>query len=538
MAIDSTQVNSYALDFGTSNTVIARWNVATAQVETVKLPGLSQQISNNPPLIPSLVYVENAEQGKVILGQTVRDRGLDLSNDSRFFRGFKRGIGTEIQGFLPELDERVVTFEQVGEWFLRELISKLDSESEESIQSLVLTVPIDSFEAYRYWLTGVCQSLAVEQIRLLDEPTAAALGYGVANQELLLVVDFGGGTIDLSLVQLAARTQQTQGFILKWGQKCLGESSSQRRSCARVLAKAGQSLGGTDIDNWLVDYFVARENLPKSSLTTRLAERLKIQLSSQTEATEVYFDDETLDSYELHLDRDRFEEILEQQQFFSQLDGLMTQILQQARRNGIELSDIDGVLLVGGTVQIPAVQNWIAQYFEKTKIKCDRPFEAVAAGALQLLRGLEVKDFLYHSYGIRYWDRQQNRHNWHPIIKTGQPYPMEQPIELVLGASVENQPSIELIIGELGQETGGVEVYFDGDRLLTRTLEAGTKVVQPLNDQDGARTIAQLNPLGNPGNDRIKLLFRVDGQRYLRLSVEDILTNETLLDNTIVVQLS
>jgi molecular chaperone DnaK (HSP70) len=192
MAIDSTQVNSYALDFGTSNTVIARWNVATAQVETVKLPGLSQQISNNPPLIPSLVYVENAEQGKVILGQTVRDRGLDLSNDSRFFRGFKRGIGTEIQGFLPELDERVVTFEQVGEWFLRELISKLDSESEESIQSLVLTVPIDSFEAYRYWLTGVCQSLAVEQIRLLDEPTAAALGYGVANQELLLVVDFGG----------------------------------------------------------------------------------------------------------------------------------------------------------------------------------------------------------------------------------------------------------------------------------------------------------------------------------------------------------
>jgi molecular chaperone DnaK (HSP70) len=288
----------------------------------------------------------------------------------------------------------------------------------------------------------------------------------------------------------------------------------------------------------LVDYFVARENLPKSSLTTRLAERLKIQLSSQTEATEVYFDDETLDSYELHLDRDRFEEILEQQQFFSQLDGLMTQILQQARRNGIELSDIDGVLLVGGTVQIPAVQNWIAQYFEKTKIKCDRPFEAVAAGALQLLRGLEVKDFLYHSYGIRYWDRQQNRHNWHPIIKTGQPYPMEQPIELVLGASVENQPSIELIIGELGQETGGVEVYFDGDRLLTRTLEAGTKVVQPLNDQDGARTIAQLNPLGNPGNDRIKLLFRVDGQRYLRLSVEDILTNETLLDNTIVVQLS
>jgi molecular chaperone DnaK (HSP70) len=538
MVIDSTSLNTYALDFGTSNTVIARWNTATEQAETVKLPGLCQQIGNNPPLIPSLVYVENATKEKIILGQTVRDRGLDFSNDPRFFRSFKRGIGAEIQGFLPELDERVITFEQVGEWFLRELITKLNNNQQEEIQSLVLTVPIDSFEAYRHWLTGICQSLAIEQVRLLDEPTAAALGYGAANQELLLVVDFGGGTIDLSLVQLTSSTEKTQGFILKWGQKFLGDNTSQKRSCARVIAKAGKNLGGTDIDNWLVDYFVKKENLPKSSLTTRLAERLKIKLSSTAEATEVYFDDETLSSYELNLDRDRFVEILRQQDFFSQLDELMTQVLQQARRNGIEITDIDGVLLVGGTVQMPAVQNWIAQYFEETKIKCDRPFEAVAAGALQITRGLEVKDFLYHSYGIRYWDRQQNHHNWHPIIKTGQSYPMERPVELVLGASVNNQPSIELIIGELGQESNAVEVYFDGDRLLTRSLEAGTTVVKALNDEVGAKTIAQLNPLGNPGSDRIKLLFRVDEQRYLRITVEDILTNQILLDNRIVARLS
>ncbi|NJO51395.1 MAG: Hsp70 family protein, partial [Leptolyngbyaceae cyanobacterium RM2_2_4] len=91
----------YAIDFGTSNTVIARWNAATQQPETLALIDLSFRLGKNPPLIPSLVYVEDAASGKVLAGQTVRDRGLDLSSDPRFFRNFKRGIGAEIQGFLP-----------------------------------------------------------------------------------------------------------------------------------------------------------------------------------------------------------------------------------------------------------------------------------------------------------------------------------------------------------------------------------------------------------------------------------------------------
>jgi molecular chaperone DnaK (HSP70) len=530
---------SYAIDFGTSNTVITRWNAATEKPETVKLSGLSQQLGDNPPLIPSLVYVEDASRAKIVAGQTVRDRGLDLANDPRFFRSFKRGIGAQIQGFLPELDEKIVTFERVGEWFLTTLINQLKGETSQTPDSLVLTVPVDSFETYRSWLSQVCQSWAIEQIRILDEPTAAALGYGTTDENLLLVVDFGGGTIDLSLVQLDLdNKQKTQGFILKWGEKFFGNSSGQKSKLARVLAKAGTNLGGSDLDYWLVDYFAQTQGLPKSPLTTRLAERLKIQLSSQTQATEVYFNDETFESYELALDRDRFEEILKQQQFFEQLDELMTQVLQQARRNGIEITNIDAVLLVGGTVQIPAVQNWIKQYFDEAKIRCDRPFEAIALGALQLAQGFELKDFLYHSYGIRYWNRRNNAHSWHPIIRAGQPYPMGNPVELTLGASVENQPSIELIIGELGAQTGGTEVYFEGDRLVTRSVGSGETTVRPLNDRDGARTIAQLNPMGNPGSDRIKLQFWVDEQRFLRINVEDLLRQETLLNNQIVAQLS
>lgn len=224
--------------------------------------------------------------------------------------------------------------------------------------------------------------------------------------------------------------------------------------------------------------------------------------------------------------------------FFELLDESMTTLLQQARRQGIELPDINAVLLVGGTVQLPAVQTWIKQYFEPEKIRCERPFEAIAQGALQLAQGVQIKDFLYHSYGIRYWDRRNQRHKWHSLIKAGQAYPMSQPVELVLGASVENQPSIELIMGELGADTGSTEVYFDGDRLITRRMDNTETSVKPLNDQEGARTIAQLTPAGYPGSDRIKILFQVDEQRFLRITVEDLLTNDTLLENQLVAQLS
>ncbi|MDB9343280.1 Hsp70 family protein, partial [Nodularia spumigena CS-588/06] len=510
-----------AIDFGTSNTVIARWNPVTQQPETLTIPGLSIQQSLNPPLIPSLVYIEEATQGKVLVGQEVRDRGFDLKNDTRFFRSFKRGIGADIQGFLPEIDGENITFEQVGQLFLTQVIEKL-APTQGGLDSLILTVPVDSFEAYRHWLGKVCQALPVERVQMVDEPTAAALGYGLADQEILLVIDFGGGTLDLSLVRLdqSVQTKKPIGFLLKWGNKSLGDNSRQKPKTARVLAKAGQNLGGTDIDAWLVDYFAKTQGLAVTPLTTRLAERVKIQLSTQNQASEVYFDDENFESYELSLSREVLEDILKEQGFFAQLDESMTSLLQQARRQGIEVADINAVLLVGGTVQLPAVQTWVKKYFQPEKIRCERPFEAIAQGALQLAQGMEIKDFLYHSYGVRYWDRRNQRHNWHSIIKTGQAYPMSESVELVLGASLENQPSIELIIGELGSQTASTEVYFDGDRLITRRMEEGGTSVKPLNDQAGARTIAQLTPPGFPGSDRIKILFQVDEQRFLRITVE------------------
>jgi molecular chaperone DnaK (HSP70) len=183
------------------------------------------------------------------------------------------------------------------------------------------------------------------------------------------------------------------------------------------------------------------------------------------------------------------------------------------------------------------VQDWISAQFPAQKIRNHQPFAAIALGALEVYQGRQVQDYLYHSYGVRYWNRRKNRHNWHPIIKSGQAYPMAEPVELTLGVSLENQPSIELIVGELGSSIGATEVYFDGNQLITRVLENQEFTVQPLNDRDGARQIAQLSPPGTPGGDRLNVKFWVDDQRYLRITVTDLLQQVILLENQVVAQL-
>ncbi|HIK46811.1 MAG TPA: Hsp70 family protein [Leptolyngbyaceae cyanobacterium M65_K2018_010] len=527
-----------AIDFGTSNTVIARWNPVSQTPETLSLPGLSLVLGNDPPLVPSLAYVKQPRLEGIIAGQAVRDQGLDIATDPRFFRNFKRGIGAPLRGFLPEIDGQPLSFAQVGQWFLQAVLTQAAGIAGED-DSLIFTVPVDSFEAYRLWLGELAETLNFSQVRMIDEPTAAALGYGLTQERTLLVLDFGGGTLDWSLVQLAASVERPPlGFMLKWGRRSMAQETAQKPQTARVLAKAGENLGGTDLDHWLMDYFHHQQGVPISPLVQRLAERLKIRLSEVQEAQEAYFNDETLDTYDLALSRHEFEQILQQNQFFERLENGLTQILQQARRQGVGPEDIEAVLLVGGTAQIPAVQTWVKQRFPAEKIRADRPFEAVVQGALQLDLGLQVEDFLYHSYGIRYWDRRNNCHGWHPIINQGQPYPMTQPVELTLGASVDKQPSLELIIGELAEASTQTEVYFENGRLVTRQLTADHQTVQPLNDREGARTIAQLNPPGFPGSDRVRVLFRVDRDRLLRITVEDILTGDTLLNNQAVVKLS
>jgi len=521
----------YSLDFGTTNTLLGRW-IHTKQPETLSLPGLSVP---NLPMIPSLLYVHDAQSGQVSVGHEVIAQGLDNSSDPRFFSNFKRGIGSSVQGFTPILDGEEVTFEQVGSWFLQHVLGKL-AQQENTFEDLVLTVPVNSFEPYRFWLTGIAQSLSASKIQLLDESTAAALGYGLRTENLMVVIDFGGGTLDLTLIQPAFADDRPVGFLVKWGQKVLGQKD-QRTPIAKVLAKVGLNLGGTDIDGWLADDLAKEHDIRPPQRLQRLAEQIKVRLSSETEVEETFGGKE--DTLTYTYSRQRLERLLAAQGFFDQLSEAVERINAQARQRGIEEQDLTAVLLVGGTALIPSVQQWVRQKFPTPKIYSDRPFDAVVQGALYLGRGFQqVQDFLYNSYGIRYWDHKQACHNWHPLFKAGTPYPTAKAYELVLGASVSSQPSIELVIGEWGNANEATEVFFDGTRLVTRKTSGNTPDVRSLNDTEEGRTIARLQPLGYPGKDRIKVLFRVDEQKTLRIIVSDLETQKILLEDTPVVELS
>jgi molecular chaperone DnaK (HSP70) len=509
----------YAIDFGTSNTVITRWNRVTEKAEIVKITN----ITGLQDLIPSLLFIKDRESEDYLIGQQVRNEGLDIDNNVRFFSNFKRGIGCEIQGFLPELEGETITLEKVGAYFLGSLVKKLNP----TPTSVILTVPVDSYEAYRIWLINAYKAWNIQEIKLLDEPTAAALGYEQLTAKIVMVFDFGGGTLDISIVDLGNSKENITTNIIP-------ENSQFKR--VKIIAKGGINLGGIDIDNWLFEYFHKKIGLRKSSFSIRLVERLKIKLSQEFQANEFYFNNENLETYELNLNQGEFVEILEEHGFIKQIENLINQVLLQAKFYALEKDDVDAVLLVGGSAQIPLVKSCLKNYFEESKIYANQALDAIAKGALQLGQTVKIDDILSHGYAIRFWNQKKNCHSWHTFIRAGQSYPTMKPFELILAASLPNQSSLELIVGELGQKAHNTEVYFQGNQLVTSQISSQIGEVRPLNEQDSASTVIGLNPVGKVGIDRLKIKLLVDQERFLRITVEDLLTNEILLDNQIVIR--
>jgi len=230
-----------AIDFGTTNSVIARWNEAQHAAEVVALPGLSTlNLEGVPPIVPSLAYVHDAQNGRITLGQAVRDQALDVQKTNRLFRNFKRGV---VATPAPEprlIDGQLWNDRDAGEHFMRQLLQMLPDRNE--IDQLVMTVPVAAFRGYVDWLNGLVGD-AADKIRVVDESTAAALGYAITEPgTLVLVFDFGGGTLDLSLVQLPENREHTGGLL------SLFRRTPSSHHAARVMAKAGRIIGGSDVD--------------------------------------------------------------------------------------------------------------------------------------------------------------------------------------------------------------------------------------------------------------------------------------------------
>src|SRR5258708_3137687 len=448
-----------AIDFGTTNSVVAHWNSDKETSEIVNIPHISTASEDDrPSLIPSLLYIHDAANNQVTIGQAVRDNRLDYQKDNRLFRNFKRGIVAMPAPDPREIDGILYGDQDAGRSFIRQVLASIPYPNTE-IEQVVLTAPVVSFEGYLAWLNNLIENIRAERVRIVDESTAAALGYAVTEPNaVVLVFECGGGTLDLSLVQLPESREKTGGLI----QRLLRGNAGQHS--AKVIAKAGRVIGGSDIDQWVVGEVLKRTGVSTKDLGTNYTslltrcEAAKIALSTH-ETADITFE-AAGKSYSLTFTRPELEALLEENGFSSALGRVVDKVMHVAHQRGIFKEDINDVLLVGGTSLMPAVQSILKQYFTDMAVRSGKPFTAVAEGALQVAAGFGLEDYLAHSYGIRHLEN--GVHLYDEIIPMGSRYPTEKPIEIILSAAHDRQEAVEFVIGEIDTDSVSIlEVKYE-----------------------------------------------------------------------------
>lgn len=529
-----------AIDFGTTNSLLARWDSGCQAGQVVVVPGLSNGFGAEPGLIPSQLYVCDGRAAEVLVGQAVLDADFPLEG-IRLFRNFKRGIGAN-GSTARILDGAPWSNFEAGKHFLHTLLAALPYQAEE-IEQLVLTVPVASFEGYSNWLRRSLGNFS-ERVRIVDESTAAALGYAVTEPgAVVLVIDFGGGTLDLSLVRLPESREKTGQVLFS------DQVRPDKSGLAQVIAKTGLALGGSDIDAWMGRFALEKTGQPLDEPDPTLlaaCERAKIALSSQEKA-EIEFKTEDGERKTVQITRADFETLMQQNGFFVSLNEALEKVMGLAHQKDVYREDIGHILMVGGTSLIPAVQRSIDSYFravtggrrrltdmpawpaqtwsvENTSIRADKPFTAVVEGALLVSAGLGLDDQLAHGFGLNILDEQANL-SLEEIIPMGSKYPSSQPVTVHLSAARPQQRQIGIEIGQINPDAADtVEVRYENGQPVFFAQSRNALLLL-------ARLTIPLDPPGEPGKARLAASFSVDGARQLRLSVTDLQTRKKLIQD-------
>tara|TARA_B100000886_G_scaffold48532_1_gene29928 strand:- start:59 stop:1627 length:1569 start_codon:yes stop_codon:yes gene_type:complete len=444
-----------AIDLGNTNTVVAFQDQKDINSVLLEIPN----ITSSPGVIPTAVWFEGPSKTLKIGISALKMR--NSSNSDLFYHSnFKRLIGNPIEKINQK---NILKPSECGEKFLKYLWSNIPQKY--SIKRLVLTAPIDTYKGYRDWLVNLCGQLSVDEIALVDEPTAASLGINVPFGSKIMTLDIGGSTIDMNIVKIEGGEGKSGPIaeLLKFKGNDVSSISKQKIRYAEVISKTGSKIGGKDIDQWIVDHFIPNN---KYAINLSKAEEIKCKLSlPEIKNENKYITKFLIEGYkekEFCVSKEIFEKIIIENNLLNHLNCLLKDLLNEARGKFCTIDDLSVVILVGGGCQIPLIREWITKKIARTQIKSPPPIESIALGALAMTPGVKIKDILTKGLSIRLFNKREQKHFWHPIFCKGQTWPTENPFKMVLQASKNDQKIFEIIIGETSKERSYDVIFENG----------------------------------------------------------------------------